>query len=166
MSGLDGYLAALIIGPRLIDPRQWIQELTGAEALNMPMATTADKPCRSSLRDITGSRRASQKHLRCHRPRFSRSGDKTFDTMDWHVSFLMGTGFSTWRPISRGHAVTGDIIAPIRKLSEATGPSTRRMSQQSPKHSSRSAATSCQSGQTEVLKKRCRHSVNVALTVS
>ena len=29
MSGLDGYLTALIIGPRFIDPRQWIPELTG-----------------------------------------------------------------------------------------------------------------------------------------
>ncbi|MBM3095534.1 YecA family protein, partial [Ensifer sp. T173] len=24
-----------------------------------------------------------------------------------------------WRPVLRGHAVTGDIIAPIRKLGEA-----------------------------------------------
>ncbi|TDW16927.1 uncharacterized protein EV128_13167 [Rhizobium azibense] len=59
-----------------------------------------------------------------HRPRFRRIDDRTFDTMDWHISFLMGTGFSQkqWRSVIRGHAVTGDIIAPIRKLSEATGP--------------------------------------------
>ena len=40
MSGLDGYLTALIIGPRFIDPRQWIPELTGPDALNLPMETT------------------------------------------------------------------------------------------------------------------------------
>ncbi|MDX0488644.1 UPF0149 family protein, partial [Sinorhizobium medicae] len=40
MSGLDGYLTALIIGPKFIDPRQWIPELTGPEALNLPMETT------------------------------------------------------------------------------------------------------------------------------
>jgi uncharacterized protein len=39
MSGLDGYLTALIIGPRFIDPRQWIPELTGPDALNLPMET-------------------------------------------------------------------------------------------------------------------------------
>ncbi|WP_028749711.1 UPF0149 family protein, partial [Rhizobium mesoamericanum] len=33
MSRLDGYLTALIIGPRFIDPRQWIPELTGPDAL-------------------------------------------------------------------------------------------------------------------------------------
>lgn len=37
MSGLNGYLTALIIGPKFIDPRQWIPELTGPEALNLPM---------------------------------------------------------------------------------------------------------------------------------
>ncbi|PLT84256.1 hypothetical protein BMJ35_24400 [Sinorhizobium medicae] len=40
MSGLDGYLTALIIGPKFIDPRQWIPELAGPEALNLPMETT------------------------------------------------------------------------------------------------------------------------------
>jgi uncharacterized protein len=47
--------------------------------------------------------------------------------MDWHNSFLMATGFSQkqWRPVIRGNAVTGDIIAPIRMLSEATGPATQ-----------------------------------------
>ena len=47
--------------------------------------------------------------------------------MDWRISFLMATGFSQkqWRPVIWGHAVTGDIIAPIRKLSETTGPATQ-----------------------------------------
>ena len=36
MSGLDGYLTALIIGPRFIDPRQWIPELTGPDARSCP----------------------------------------------------------------------------------------------------------------------------------
>ncbi|WP_260684830.1 UPF0149 family protein [Rhizobium laguerreae] len=40
MSGFDGYLTALIIGPKFIDPRQWIPELTGPDALNLPMETT------------------------------------------------------------------------------------------------------------------------------
>jgi len=47
--------------------------------------------------------------------------------MDWRISFLMETGFSQtrWRPVIRGHAVPSDIIAPIRGLSEATGPATQ-----------------------------------------
>jgi uncharacterized protein len=44
--------------------------------------------------------------------------------MDWRISFLMGTDFAEkqWPPVIRGHAVTGDIIAPIRELSYATEP--------------------------------------------
>lgn len=51
----------------------------------------------------------------------------TYDTMDWRISFLMGTDFSQkqWRPVIRGHAITGDIIAPIRKLSEALRPASQ-----------------------------------------
>jgi len=30
------------------------------------------------------------------------------------------------RPVIRGYAVTGDIIAPIRKLSETKGPATHK----------------------------------------
>lgn len=46
--------------------------------------------------------------------------------MDWDACFLMGTGFAPklWRPVVRGHAITGDIIAPIRKLGETKGPAT------------------------------------------
>lgn len=38
-SGLEGYLTALIIGPKFIDPPKWIPEPTGPDALNLPMET-------------------------------------------------------------------------------------------------------------------------------
>jgi predicted TIM-barrel fold metal-dependent hydrolase len=45
MDGLDGYLTALIIGPRFIDPRQWIGLFAGEQALmalyTPPNASTA-----------------------------------------------------------------------------------------------------------------------------
>ncbi|MEK1863826.1 MAG: YecA family protein [Rhizobium leguminosarum] len=127
MSGLDGYLTALIIGPKFIDPREWIPELTGPEALNMPMETTAHQAVQTIVADYNRISASLAETPALHRPRFSRIDDRTFDSMDWHVSFLMGTGFSQkqWRLVIRGHAVTGGIIAPIRKLSEATGPATQ-----------------------------------------
>lgn len=47
--------------------------------------------------------------------------------MDGRISFLMETGLSQtrWRPVIRRHAVPSDIIAPIRGLSETTGPATQ-----------------------------------------
>ncbi|RWY34455.1 YecA family protein, partial [Falsigemmobacter intermedius] len=40
---LDGYLTALIIGPRFIDPRQWIPSFVGEGALMAPEHTTEAK---------------------------------------------------------------------------------------------------------------------------
>ncbi|MBB4233071.1 uncharacterized protein GGD56_006974 [Rhizobium mongolense] len=61
-----------------------------------------------------------------HRPRFSQVNAQTYDSMDWPVGFLLRTDFAEkqWRPVIRGHAVTGDIIGPIRELSYATEPAT------------------------------------------
>ncbi|MGZ2402788.1 yecA family protein [Rhizobium ruizarguesonis] len=40
MSGLDGYLTALIIGPKFINPYQWIPLFAGEGAMALPMETT------------------------------------------------------------------------------------------------------------------------------
>lgn len=40
MSGLDGYLTALIIGPKFITPYQWIPLFAGEVAMALPMETT------------------------------------------------------------------------------------------------------------------------------
>lgn len=46
--------------------------------------------------------------------------------MDLH--FLLGTRYAPklWQPVLRGHAVTGDIAAPICKLGEAKRKATRQ----------------------------------------
>ncbi|TCU31456.1 hypothetical protein [Rhizobium azibense] len=46
--------------------------------------------------------------------------------MDWRLGFLLGIDLTEKqrRPVIRGHAVAGDIIAPIRELSYATEPAT------------------------------------------
>jgi len=126
MSGLDGYLTALIIGPRVIDPRQWIPELTGPEALNLPMETTEHRAVQTIVAEYNRISSSLAETPKDHRPRFTRIDDLTFDAMDWDVCFLIGTAFAPklWRPVIRGYAVTGDIIAAIRKLSETRGSAT------------------------------------------
>ena len=53
---------------------------------------------------------------------------QTFDPFDWDLCFLLGTGYAPklWKPVLQGHAVTGDIIAPIRKLGEVKHKATRK----------------------------------------
>lgn len=126
MSGLDGYLSALIIGPKFIDPRQWIPVLTGPDALDMPMETTAHQAVQTIVAEYNRISASLAETPGKHRPRFSQLDAQTYDSMDWRVGFLLGTDFAEkqWRPVIRGHAVTGDIIAPIRELSYATEPAT------------------------------------------
>ncbi|MDX1220071.1 UPF0149 family protein, partial [Sinorhizobium medicae] len=83
MSGLDGYLTALIIGPKFIDPRQWIPELTGPEALNLPMETTEHRAVQTIVAEYNRISASLAETPKDHRPRFTRIDDQTFDAMDW-----------------------------------------------------------------------------------
>ncbi|NRQ17611.1 UPF0149 family protein [Ensifer sesbaniae] len=121
MSGLDGYLTALIIGPKFIDPRQWIPELTGPEALNMPMETTSHRAVQTIVAEYNRISASLSETPKDHRPKFTSIDDQTFDPFDWDLCFLLGTRYAPrlWQPALQGHAGTGDNIAPIRKLGEA-----------------------------------------------
>ncbi|AYG59925.1 UPF0149 family protein [Rhizobium jaguaris] len=128
MSGLDGYLTALIIGPKFIDPRKWIPELTGPDALNLPMETIEHRAVQTIVAEYNRISASLSETPKDHRPKFTRIDDQTFDPFDWDLCFLLGTGYAPrlWQPVLRGHAVTGDIIAPIRKLGETKRKATRQ----------------------------------------
>ncbi len=128
MSALDGYLTALIIGPKFIDPRKWIPERTGLDALNLPMETTAHQAVRAIVAEYNRISASLSETPKDHRPRFTRIDDQTFDPFDWDLCFLLGTECAPklWQPELRGHAVTGDFIAPIRKLGETKRKATRQ----------------------------------------
>ena len=128
MSGLDGYLTALIIGPKFIDPRKWIPELTGPDALSLPMETTEHRAVQTIVAEYNRISASLSERPKDHRPRFTRIDDQTFDQFDWDLCFLLGTGYAPrlWQPVLRGHAGTGDIIAPIRRLGETKQKATRQ----------------------------------------
>ena len=100
MSGLDGYLTALIIGPRFIDPRQWIPELTGPDALNLPMETTEHRTVQTIVAEYNRISASFAETPKDHRPRFTKIDDQTFDPFDWDLCFLLETRYAPklWQP--------------------------------------------------------------------
>jgi uncharacterized protein len=121
MDATDGYLTALIVGPRFIDPRKWIPSFVGDSAL---MASEEAIEARA-LQTLVAAYNAISTSLAetpdSWRPRLAPQGDGTFDPFFWWTGFLTGTDFAPklWRPVLHGHPETGDIIAPIRNMSEA-----------------------------------------------
>lgn len=121
MSGLDGYLTALIIGPRFIDPRQWICLFAGEQALMALEGTTQALAVQTLVANYNRISTGLAETPETWRPRFARRNDGSFDAFEWSTAFLLATGFAPrlWRPVLHGHAATGDIIAPIRETTDA-----------------------------------------------
>lgn len=120
MSGLDGYLTALIIGPKFINPYQWIPLFAGEDAMALPMETTEHQAVQTIVAEYNRISATLGERPEEYRPRFSHITN-SHDSFDWHTGFLLATEFAPrlWNPVIRGHAVTGDIIAPIRALCDA-----------------------------------------------
>lgn len=120
MDGLDGYLTALIVGPRFIDPRKWIPLFVGDSALMAPEDTVEAR----ALQNLASAYNAISTSLAetpdDWRPGLAPRDDGTFYPLFWWIGFLAGTDFAPriWRPVLHGQPETGDIISPIRNMSE------------------------------------------------
>src|SRR5690606_9396663 len=79
MSGLDGYLTALIIGPRFIDPRQWIGLFAGERALMALGGTTEALAVQTLVANYNRISTGLAETPEIWRPRFARRKDGTFD---------------------------------------------------------------------------------------
>jgi uncharacterized protein len=121
MDGLDGYLTALIIGPRFIDPRQWIGLFAGEQALMALEGTTEALAVQTLVANYNRISVGLAETPETWRPRFARREDGTYVAFEWSTAFLLATGYAPrlWRPVLHGHAKTGDIIAPIRDTTDA-----------------------------------------------
>lgn len=149
MSGLDGYLTALIIGPKFIDPRKWIPELTCPDALNLPMETTEHRAVQTIVAEYNRISTSLSETPKDHRPRFTRIDDQTCDPFDWDVCFCWQQ--DTRRDFgSRFFAVMPSLAISLRQFESSERQNAKppaRTSLTSPKHLSISGPTLCRSGQ-------------------
>jgi uncharacterized protein len=94
MNGLDGYLTALIIGPKFIDRFQRIPLFAGEDALNAPMKTAEHQAVQTIVAEYNRISSTLAEEPKSLRPTFKDMGDKTFDSSDWSSGFLMGTDYA------------------------------------------------------------------------
>lgn len=118
VSGLDGYLTALVIGPRFIDPQLWIPLFAGEKALFAGEESDAFRLVQSLVAHYNRISLCLSDFPASFRPRFEQRSSGTWDGVLWMGGFLTATSFAPrlWSPVISGHESTGDIIAPIRSL--------------------------------------------------
>ncbi|WP_367142522.1 UPF0149 family protein [Mesorhizobium sp.] len=61
MDGLDGYLTALIIGARFIDPRQWIGLFAGEQALMASSISVSSRSFNAAIRAALSALRTDRR---------------------------------------------------------------------------------------------------------
>lgn len=115
---LDGYLTALIIGPRFIDPRQWIPSFVGEGALMAPEHTTEAKALQSLVAAYNTISSGLGDTPGTWRPRLVAHGGAAAAPNLWAGGFLLGTKFAPrlWKPVLQG--AEGDLIGPIREMAD------------------------------------------------
>jgi uncharacterized protein len=96
--------------------------------MNLPMETTEHRAVQTIVAEYNRISASLSETPNDHRPWFTKIDDQTFDIFDWDLCFLLAPGYARrlWQTVLRGHAATGDIIAPIRKLSEAKRKATQQ----------------------------------------
>jgi len=114
--GFDGYVTALVVGPRFIDPRRWIPVFAGQNALDAPVGTTEYAAVQSIVATYNRLSTGLGDFPDVYRPRFLTRDDGTWDGHQWVVGFFAGASHAPrlWKPMLNGHRETGNPIAPIR----------------------------------------------------
>lgn len=116
LAGFEGYVTALVVGPRFVDPRRWIPLFAGATALMAPIGTRESAVVQSIAATYNRLSAGMADFPDLYRPRFEPNGDGTSDGLNWVAGFFTAAEHAPrlWQPMLSGHPETGNLIAPIR----------------------------------------------------
>jgi uncharacterized protein len=115
VSMLDGYLTAIIVGPRSIPPDEWFDDLFGARG-NIAVASGT---MLTAITSIVGRFNAISEGLSAEPPRHAPIFRKTDDGLAvphlWCMGFLAGTRLrmDAWRPLLDLNRVDHGLMLPI-----------------------------------------------------
>lgn len=114
-SMLDGYLTAIVIGPRLIPPDEWFVDLLGEHG----HIATASGATLAAITAIAGRFNAISEGLSSvpeqHAPIFEKADDGTVLPQPWCMGFLaaMRLRLEAWRPLRDLNRIEHGLLLPI-----------------------------------------------------
>jgi uncharacterized protein len=114
-SMLDGYLTAIVIGPRSIPPDEWFVDLLGEHG----HIATASGMTLAAVTAIVGRFNAISEGLSAapeqHAPIFEKADDGTVLPHPWCMGFLaaMRLRFEAWRPLRDLNRIEHGLLLPI-----------------------------------------------------
>jgi uncharacterized protein len=125
VDGLDGYLTALLIGPKFIDPRLWLGRLFGEQAL-LAKADTRDHLAIQAV--VAHYNRLSVTLSDCpdqYRPMFKPHRNGGVDTLFWWLGFTAGIELDrrNWKRVTDSRQPGRVLFEPIYDAASHSGPS-------------------------------------------
>jgi uncharacterized protein len=124
LDGLDGYLTALLIGPKFVDPRIWMASLFGEAALlaaadtreHLAIHAVADRYNRLSI--------TLSEHPDRYRPMFRPHREGGADALYWWLGFTAGIELvpRSWKKITDSRQPGRHLFEPIYSVASRNGP--------------------------------------------
>lgn len=124
IEALDGYLTALLIGPKFIDPRVWLGRLLGEDALLAAADTQAHFAVQAVAEHHNRLSETLSQYPYRYRPRFTSHRLGGLDPLFWGLGFAAGVALAAraWTtvtdPRKPGHA----LFAPLDCAVSGPGP--------------------------------------------
>ncbi|AUN33890.1 UPF0149 family protein [Niveispirillum cyanobacteriorum] len=87
LSGLDGYLAAILVGPKFIDPRIWVADLAGENAMMATEGTKDALAMQAIVHHFNTISATMSDAPDQYRPRFDTDRSGKPDPLFWELGF-------------------------------------------------------------------------------
>lgn len=102
LDGLDGYLTAVLIGPKFIDPQLWLGHLLGDHALLCAEDTQEHRAIQAVAAHHNRLSETMAQFPYLYRPQLPPHQDGGLDPTVWSLGFLMATRLAprAWKTVS------------------------------------------------------------------
>jgi uncharacterized protein len=118
LSQLDGFLAALVVGPEFIAPGRWVPVVWGGEDAAFENSKQAGQVVNAIMRRYREIIRLVQKHPESYAPIFRKGADGKVSAEDWASGFVTGVLLKrdAWEPLTEAKeesVLLGPIFAQL-----------------------------------------------------